>query len=85
MADQVELRARLAFHRNVLDKLRTAYVKLLEGGVKSYSIDDRSLTRFDLPDLKKQIQNEEETVDALEDELSGKRARKAFAVLPRDW
>lgn len=85
MADKVELRARLDYHRDVLKKLRTAYVKLLESGTQSYTIDDRTLTRLDLGKLKKQIKEEEDTVDELEEALKGKKPRKAFGIVPRDW
>ena len=37
-----------------LEKLMAAYEALVTGGVKSYMIDDRQLTRFDLPVLKKE-------------------------------
>lgn len=83
--DTVELRARLEFHKSALSKLRDAYLKLLDGGVKSYTIDDRSLTRLDLPELKKQIEAEETKVDELEGQMAGARPRKAFGVVPRDW
>ena len=56
MANAVELRARLDFWQKALEKLRTAYLKLLDGGVKSYRIDDRELTRFDLPKLQEEIE-----------------------------
>ena len=46
MANVVELRARLDFWQKALEKLRVAYLKLLDGGVKSYRIDDRELTRL---------------------------------------
>ena len=36
MASAVELRARLDFWQKALEKLRTAYLKLLDGGVQSY-------------------------------------------------
>ena len=37
--DKVELRARLEFRQKALSKLRKAYLALLDGGVKSYTID----------------------------------------------
>ena len=55
--DKVELRARLDFWQSALSKLRAAYLALVDGGVKSYVIDDRELTRFDLPDLKDEIED----------------------------
>lgn len=85
MADMVELRARLEFRKEALAKLRKAYLALVDGGVKSYSLEDREVTRLDLPELHKQIEDAEKAVDELTAQLSGKRSRKAFAVLPRDW
>ena len=68
-----------------LDRLMDAYIALVEGGVKSYKIDDRELTRFDIPTLRKAIDEAEKKIDALEAELEGMKPRKAFGVLPRDW
>ena len=85
MADKVELRARLEFRKEALKELRKAYLALVKGGVKSYMIDDRQLTRFDLPALKKEIEAMEEEIDELENLLNSQRPRRAFGVLPRDW
>jgi hypothetical protein len=82
---KTELQARLAFRRTALEKLRTAYLALIDGGVKSYTIDDRTLTRFDLDKLSKEIEAAERAVDELEAAANGQRPRKAFAVIPRDW
>lgn len=83
--DKVELRARLDFWQSALSKLRAAYLALVDGGVKSYVIDDRELTRFDLPDLKEEIEDAEKKVDELLAELNGRKPRKAFGIVPRDW
>lgn len=85
MANAVELRARLDFWQKALEKLRTAYLKLLDGGVKSYRIDDRELTRFDLPKLQEEIVAAEKKVDELTALLEGQKPRRAVAVIPRDW
>lgn len=85
MANAVELRARLDFWKKALEKLRTAYLKLLDGGVKSYRIDDRELTRFDLPKLQEEIEAAEKKVDELTALLEGQKPRRAVAVIPRDW
>lgn len=85
MANRTEIKARLEFWREALAKLRKAYLTLLDGGVKSYSIDDRKLTRFDLPELQDKIEEAERKVDELEALLNSGRARKSFAILPRDW
>lgn len=85
MANAVELRARLDFWQKALEKLRTAYLKLLDGGVKSYRIDDRELTRFDLPKLQEEIEAAEKKVDELTAMLEGQKPRRAVGVIPRDW
>lgn len=85
MANAVELRARLDFWQKALEKLRTAYLKLLDGGVKSYKIDDRELTRFDLPKLQEEIEAAEKKVDELTALLEGQKPRRAVGVIPRDW
>lgn len=48
--DKVELRARLDFWQSALSKLRAAYLALVDGGVKSYVIDEPRADRAsDLP------------------------------------
>lgn len=85
MADMTEVRARLTFWKSALEKLQAAYLALVDGRVKSYTIDDRQLTRFDLPSLKDEITEAEKKVDELTALLNGRRPRKAFGVIPRDW
>lgn len=85
MIDKTELKARLDFRKKALEKLRKAYLALVDGGVKSYTIDDRQLTRLDLRSLKKEIDETEAEVDELTALLSQKKPRKAFGVIPRDW
>lgn len=83
--DKTELKARIEFKKTALQKLRSAYLALLDGGVKSYHIDDRQLTRFDLDTIKEEITKMEKELDDLENMLNGKHPRKAFGVIPRDW
>jgi len=85
MATKTIIEERLTYWKDVYEKLQNAYVKLIEGGVKSYTIDDRELTRFDIPDLLEQMKHAEETIDELTAALEGKRPRKAFGIIPRDW
>ncbi len=85
MANMTELKIRLKFWQDALVKLRAAYLALVDGGVQSYTIDDRSLTRFDLPALQKEIQEAEKKVDELTALTNGRKARKAFGVVPRNW
>lgn len=85
MASNFEIKQRLEFWQTALTKLRAAYLALVDGGVKSYTIDDRQLTRFDLPDLQSKIEDAEKKVDELTALLSGQRPRRAFSIIPRDW
>lgn len=85
MANAVELRARLEFRQAALEELRKAYLALVKGGVKEYAIDDRRLTRLDLPALRKEIEAAEKELDEMENLLEGQRPRRAVAVIPRDW
>lgn len=85
MADVTELKARLQFWQEALKKMRAAYLALVDGGVKSYAIGDRNLTRFDIPDLLEEIKAAEKKVDELSALTEGRKARKAFGVIPRNW
>ncbi len=83
--DMARIQARYTYWQTQLDKLMDAYAALISGGVKSYQVDDRSLTKFDIPSLKKAIEDAEKKVDEYEALLEDQKPRKAFAVLPRDW
>lgn len=83
--DLTEAKARLEFWKKTLTALREAYLKLLDGGVKSYRINNRELTRFDLPEIKDEIEVAERKVDELTAILNKKRPRKSLGVIPRDW
>ena len=85
MANTVELRARLDFWKKSLEKLQTAYLYLLDGGVKSYRIGNRELTHFDLPKLQDEIKVAEKKIDELTALLKSEKPRRAVAVIPRDW
>lgn len=84
--NRATIQERLEYWKSVLGKLMDAYVALVEGGVKSYQVDDRQLTRFDIPSLKKAINDAEDKVDEYEALLKNNgRSRKMFGILPRDW
>lgn len=85
MANITELKIRLKFWQDALVKMRAAYLALVDGGVQSYTIDDRSLTRFDLPALLKEIEEAEKKVDELTALTNGRKSRKAFGIVPRNW
>lgn len=76
---------RLAFWKDVYEKYQKAYIALIEGGVKYYMIDDRQLSRFEITDVQEMIEKAEKKIDEYEALLNGRKARKAFAVVPREW
>ena len=85
MVSKMELEKRLQFRQAALEQARDAYLALLSGGVKSYAIGSRNLTKFDLPQLEETIAKLEKEVDGLQAQLSGGARRKAVGVIPRDW
>ena len=85
MASREELNIRLKFHRAAAEKLRAAYIALVDGGVQSYSIGSRSLTRLDISKIMEEIRQHEKEADALEEVLRGGKRRKAVGVVPSDW
>lgn len=85
MIDKIEIQARLDFWKAALTKKRAAYLALIDGRVKSYTIDDRELTRFDLDTLSKEITEAERKVDELTAMAAGKKSRKAFGIVPKNW
>jgi len=85
MATITEIKIRLKFWQDALVKMRAAYLALVDGGVQSYTIDDRSLTRFDLPVLLKEIEDAEKKVDELTALVRGGKPRRAFGIVPKNW
>lgn len=79
------IKKRLEYWNGLHEKLQEAYIALVEGKVKSYTIDDRQLTRFDLSDMLKQMEEIEQKIDELEAALSGAGARKIVGIVPRNW
>ena len=62
-------------------------MEMLSGGVQSYGIGSRNLTRYqtDLSNVRAAIKELEEEIALLEGKISGKNVRKAVGVIPRDW
>lgn len=85
MASIKILKKRLEIKNTQLENAYTAYTELLEGGVQSYSIGTRNLTKLDLPELEKIIKNLENEIEILEGQINGRKPRKAFGIIPRDY
>lgn len=74
-----------AYYDTLVKKLMAAKLALVDGGVKSYTIDDRSLTRFDLDKLSSEIEDAINKRAMYEAILNGRKPRKAVGVVPRDF
>lgn len=85
MMSKSAITSKLEFKKAVLEETRAAYLALLSGRVKSYTIGSRSLTRFDLSELENTMTKTENEIATLEGMLRGGKARKAVGVVPRDW
>lgn len=82
---RARIERRLEYYEGLLEDLYAAQKALISGGVQSYTIDDRTLTRLDLKALAEEIEEIEQKVDDLEALLDGGKGRKAVAVVPHDW
>lgn len=85
MVNKAEIKTRLEFHKSAAEKLRAAYIALVDGGVQSYSIGSRSLTKFDLTKIMEEIKQHEKDIDGLEQALKTGKRRRAVGVVPRNW
>ena len=85
MASKAMIRERLEFKRKALEQARAVYLALLSGGVKSYAIGSKNVTKLDLPQLEQTIAKLEKEVDLIEQEEAGGKRRRAMGVVPRDW
>lgn len=81
---KTRLQTSLEYHNSALTKLQEAYLALVDGGVKSYTIGPRSLTKLDLPEIEEQIRKHENEIDTIEAQLAGGGKRRAFAVVRVD-
>ena len=85
MKSKNEAQAFNEYNDKQITKLTEAKMALVKGGVKSYTVDDRSLTRFDIDKLSKEIDeavNKRAEYAAI---MNGKKPRRAVGVIPRDF
>lgn len=82
---KAEMQADLDFHKAAKQSLQAAYLALADGGVQSYSIGSRSLTKLDLSKIREEIAEHDKAIHELTAALSGGRRRKAVGIVPRDW
>lgn len=82
---KTEMQEKITFHKAALAALRNAYLALADGGVQSYSIGSRSLTKFDLGKISEEIAGHEKAINELHAVMNGRSRRRAVGIVPRDW
>lgn len=80
-----EIRLDIEFHKAAKQKLQTAYLAIADGGVQSYSIGSRSLTKHDLEKIRAEIAEHDKAIAELTAALNGRGRRRAVGIIPRDW
>lgn len=82
---RVEAKECYEYYDRLVKKLTEAKIALVDGGVKSYTVDGRSLTYFDIEGLSKEITDAINKRSEYAAIMNGKKPRKAFGVIPRDF
>lgn len=85
MISKNEAQALYEYYDKLITKLTEAKLALVKGGVKSYTVDDRSLTRFDIDKLSKEIDEAVNKRTEYAAIMNGKKPRRAVGVIPRDF
>lgn len=82
---RAEAKVMYEYYSALVDKLMKAKLALVDGGVKSYTIDDRSLTRFDIDKLTDELDDAIRKRDEYAAIMNGGTSRRAVGFIPRDW
>ena len=85
MISKAEAKLLYDYYDNLISKLTKAKIELIDGGVKSYTIEGRSLTRFDVDKLSSEIDEAVRKRAEYQAIMNGKAPRKKFGIIPRDW
>ncbi len=73
------------YYSQLVKSLMEAKIKLLDGGVKSYTLGNRTLTMFDIGNLTEELDDAIKKRDEYAALMNGQSARKAFRVVHTDW
>lgn len=79
-----EARVYYEYYAELVIQFMEAKKQLISGGVKSYTIGDRTLTRFDVNVLTKELDDAIKKKDEYAAIMNGRRPRKAVGIIPRD-
>jgi len=82
-----ELAATIESKKKRLELYLKREAEMLDGGVQSYGLGSRNVTRYntDLAQIRASIKELEREIAILEGQQAGKKPRKAVGVVPRDW
>lgn len=85
--DKEAIKAQLETAKDRLAVYLAREKEMLTGGVQSYGIGSRNLTRYqtDLSNVREAIKELNKEIAILEGQLAGKSVRKAVGVVLRDW
>lgn len=85
--DKARIKEKLDAKKVRLSAYLDRETEMLTGGVQSYGIGSRNLTRYqtDLANIRAAIKELEKEIEQLENQLSGRASRRAIGVVPRDW
>lgn len=72
------------YYTERIDQLIQAQTALTNGGVKSYTIGDRQITKFDLTRLSQEINEAVEKQSYYDAILKGKPTRAIVGIVPTD-
>ena len=84
MISQKTARKMYNYYTERIDQLMHAQTELTEGGVKSYTIGDRQITKFDLTRLSSEIEEAVNKQAFYDDILHGRPTRGICTVIPND-
>ena len=87
MANRQRIEEQLQVCRDRLAAYLAREAEMLNGGVQSYGVGSRNLTRYntDLNAVRDTIKELQSEIEELENALEGKGSRRAVGVVPRDW
>lgn len=87
MTSRTEIETLLSSKRARLDLYIKREAEMLDGGVQSYGLGTRNVTRYntDLGQIRAAIAALEKEIASFEAQLGGEKPRKAVGVVPRDW
>lgn len=85
--NKTTIKEKIEIEKRRLDAYLDREQEMLTGGVQSYGIGSRNLSRYqtDLSNVRAAISEIRKEIERLEGQLAGRASRRALGVVPRDW